>query len=223
METWRDGWGWRGHTFTTSVWVWEDRWTPVDVDEGGLNEPLLITVMDGVLRLRSRRCYLFYTGLKKGLGEMGRAPQSIHQVRKRRKNKTEKRYQCLNISCLWWVLLLTWGFPPTAFQHSNMKHMVEMGVGKRTRVIIGTVGVIESWGSAVCVTGISSRFCGFIWIIKKSLQNNFNSSSHTWTFYCCTNSQSEPAKRTHRVFNLPAAPAACMPGIVAPRQACLHI
>lgn len=32
-----------------------------------------------------------------------------------------------------------------------------MGVGKRTRVIIGMVGVTESCGSAVCVTGISSR------------------------------------------------------------------
>lgn len=38
-----------------------------------------------------------------------------------------------------------------------MKHMLEEGVGMRTRVIIGTVGVIESCGSAVCVTGMSSR------------------------------------------------------------------
>lgn len=64
--------------------MWEDRWTPVDVDEGGLSEPLLITVMDG------RRWYLPHTDLKMGLGEMGKAPHSIHQVRKRRKNG-EKR------------------------------------------------------------------------------------------------------------------------------------
>lgn len=31
-----------------------------------------------------------------------------------------------------------------------------MGVRKRTRVVIGMVGVIESWGSAVCITSISS-------------------------------------------------------------------
>lgn len=93
-----------------------------------------------------------------GLGEMGKAPRSIQRRMDRGKSREErKRYQRLNISCLWWVLLLTWGFPLKAFQHSNMKHMLEMGVGERTRVIIGMVGVTESWGSAVCVTGISSR------------------------------------------------------------------
>lgn len=45
------------------------------------------------------------------------------------------------------------------------------------------VGVIESCGSVICVTGISSLSCGFMWIIKESLQKNFASFSPLWIYF----------------------------------------
>ncbi len=109
---------------------------------------------------------------KDGCGGDGQSTTLHSSSEEKKKEGREKRYQCLNITCLWWALRLTWGFPPKAFQHSNLKHMVEMGVGKKTRVIIGTVGVIESCGSTVCVYGVSSRSavsCESLWRVYRRI------------------------------------------------------
>ena len=75
--------------------------------------------------------------------------------REGKRREERKRYQCLNTSCESCSLDEAVHWRP--FNTATVKHM-KMGVRKRSRVIFGTVGVIESQGSAVCVTGISSHY-----------------------------------------------------------------
>lgn len=65
-------------------------------------------------------------------------------------------------------------------------------------------------------------FCGFIWIIKKSLQMIFNSSSHYTHYLLLWKTQKTNLLKGHSVFHLPVAPAYVL-RIVAPHQACPHI
>lgn len=78
-----------------------------------------------------------YRDLKMSVGGAGHTP--FIKVRNRRKKHGGKGdIPVFDHNYLLCVLILTWGFPPKAFQHSNMKQIMEMGVGKRTRVIINT-------------------------------------------------------------------------------------
>lgn len=101
----------------------------------------MITVMDDVLMdLLSRRWYLFLHRPKDGSGGDGHNA-TLHSSCKERKILLFE-HKLFMVSPAPYMGLSTKGL--STVKHSNMKHMVDMGVGKRTRVIIGTVGVIES-------------------------------------------------------------------------------
>lgn len=87
-----------------------------------------------------------------------------------------------------------------------------MGVGKRTRVITGKVGGIESCGSGVCVAGISSCFAVSCESLRTYRRMSPPFSTHGLFYWSQrTSSQNEPAKG----LVLPAS-TACMPVTLLP-------
>lgn len=136
-----------------------------------------------------------------------------------RSMEATEMHQCLNtaVYCVFWAL--HGAFQQKPFDMATWKQIVEIGAGKRTRVIINTGSHRVSREYSLHNWHILP-FCGSMWIIKKSLQNNFSSSSRTWTFsfICFTVRQNEPAKMTHCVFHL-SPPPAFIPDTVALDQA----
>lgn len=130
---------------------------PADVNEGSLNEPLLITVMDDVLMVSLMVSVLCST--KDASGGDGHSA-TLHSSSE---EKTEKGWGESRQRDTWTQLVYVESCSLHGTFHQKPFNIATwntwwMGVGKRTRVITGEVGGIESCGSGVCVAGISSCF-----------------------------------------------------------------